>query len=199
VCLNIVQIIFIAREASYLEGFYIVIANNFVSILCVGFATVWAGARYWGLEGEGGDHEEIKANPPYVSEGREDSQSGVELDRADGRLSGDPKLYGRASNVGVPFPRGPSPFPFKLERFSFTAHSQSSSQVTPSAPSARSLSVKGSPLGVQRTGPLILRTMWQAPGTPSETSPPLLQDRGFDSSEVDSGKDSRCDVTTEEG
>jgi hypothetical protein len=47
IILNFAQIFFISTDRSFLHGTYILLTNNFVSIIGVVFATVWTSGRSW--------------------------------------------------------------------------------------------------------------------------------------------------------
>lgn len=47
IILNLMQIFFISTDRSFLHGTYVLLTNNFVSIIGVVFATVWTSSQSW--------------------------------------------------------------------------------------------------------------------------------------------------------
>lgn len=52
VLLSLAQLIFTFRDSSYLDGGYIFLTNNYVEIIGVLLATVWAAGSHWSSNGQ---------------------------------------------------------------------------------------------------------------------------------------------------
>ncbi|KAG6887516.1 hypothetical protein C0995_014712, partial [Termitomyces sp. Mi166 len=71
--MNVTQLILIIRDTNYARGAEVLMANMYVSIFGVLFATVWASGNAWGRNNQNSDHSAfqttISENPGYIGSG----------------------------------------------------------------------------------------------------------------------------------
>ncbi|KAG6909196.1 hypothetical protein DXG01_001710 [Tephrocybe rancida] len=92
--MNVTQLILIVRDTNYARGAEVLMANMYVSIFGVLFATVWASGNAWGRNNKQSDQSAFQTtfseNPGYVGSGTDPRLAGSHTRVAGGEL---PKHY----------------------------------------------------------------------------------------------------------
>jgi len=83
--MNVTQLILIIRDTNYARGAEVLMANMYISIFGVLFATVWAKGHSWGQQN-----------------GKHDMSTFQTFSESPGYVSSDTRLAGRSANSGLP-------------------------------------------------------------------------------------------------